>query len=83
MNASHVRKKTLLGLVAVLAFGTFAAPSITLNRVAQRYPWNGLVDIDYTIADVGDPDYYSVSLSFSADGNTKEMTTFTGGGGGN
>lgn len=33
-----------------------AAESITVDRVQQRYPWNGLVDIDYTIAGVeGDP----------------------------
>ena len=30
------------------------AISITLDRVQQRYPWNGLVDIDYTIASGGE-----------------------------
>ena len=30
------------------------AVSITLDRVQQRYPWNGLVDIDYTIASDGE-----------------------------
>ena len=28
---------------------TGAGASLTVNQVRQRYPWNGLVDIDYTI----------------------------------
>lgn len=30
------------------------AVSITLDRVQQRYPWNGFVDIDYTITSDGE-----------------------------
>ena len=36
-------------LVAGVALGVSAA-SLEVNQVKQRYPWNGLVDIDYTIA---------------------------------
>ena len=36
-------------LVAGVALGASAA-TLEVNQVKQRYPWNGLVDIDYTIA---------------------------------
>ena len=47
--------KTILALVGatLMTAGAYADdPSITLHRVQQRYPWNGLVDIDYTVAGV-------------------------------
>lgn len=34
-------------VVGVVAYA--AAPTVTINKVQQRYPWNGMVDIDYTI----------------------------------
>ena len=61
----NVSKVSLLGLVAAVALGVFAEPSVTVTRVAQRYPWNGLVDIDYTVADVPDPFYYAVDFEIS------------------
>ena len=62
--------KTMLALVgaAVLATGAFANPSITLNRVQQRYPWNGLVDIDYTVAGVDQPTNYYVKFTVETNG---------------
>ena len=54
-------KKEVSALVCAIGIVGFvgASPTITLNRVQQRYPWNGLVDIDYTVADVDAPaDYY-------------------------
>ena len=44
--------KYLLSLIGVAAF-TYtgsAAPSVTINGVRQRYPWNNLVDITYTVS---------------------------------
>ena len=35
--------------VVLAAFAADASASLTVNQVRQRYPWNGLVDIDYTI----------------------------------
>ena len=35
--------------VVLVAFAADAGTSLTVNQVRQRYPWNGLVDIDYTI----------------------------------
>ena len=64
--------KTMLALfgAAALATGAFAegGPSIALNRVQQRYPWNGLVDIDYTVAGVDNPDDYYVQFSVITNG---------------
>ena len=44
--------KYLLSLIGVAAF-TYtgsAAPSVTINGVRQRYPWNNMVDITYTVS---------------------------------
>ena len=44
-------RKTTLSLILTLAAAvSCATPAITLDRAQQRYPWNGLVDIDYTIS---------------------------------
>lgn len=40
----------LVGVVACISLS--AAPNVVLHRVQQRYPWNGLVDVDYEIQDV-------------------------------
>ena len=63
----NITKKALaLVGAAILGSGAFAGnATITLDRVQQRYPWNGLVDIDYTVTDVANPaDYY---VKFTAD----------------
>ena len=33
-----------------VVFSALADVSLTIERVRQRYPWNGLVDVDYTIS---------------------------------
>ena len=63
----NITKKALaLVGVALLGSGAFAGnATITLDRVQQRYPWNGMVDIDYTVTNVENPaDYY---VKFTAD----------------
>ena len=63
--------KTMLALVgaALMATGAFAdEPAITLNCVQQRYPWNGLVDIDYAVAGVDNPEDYYVKFTVSTNG---------------
>ena len=37
-------------MAAMLATATFAAPAITSVTAQQRYPWNGKVDITYTVS---------------------------------
>ena len=54
-----------------------AAESITVDRVQQRYPWNGLVDIDYTIAGVeGDPNDYQIEFTMTVDGKSFVASNF-------
>lgn len=60
-------KRALAVLAAFAAAALTAAPTISIDRVQQRYPWNGVIDIDYTVSGLeGDPvDYCPV---FSAAG---------------
>ena len=49
-------KTTMKSLLAATAFGAlipaaFAAPSIEITEVRQRWPWNNKVDITYTVTD--------------------------------
>ena len=48
----------------LVAMGAFAAdPTITIDKVAQRYPWNGMVDFQFTITGTAGTKY---STSFAA-----------------
>ena len=56
-------------LIASLVLDAAAAAVFTLDRVQQRYPWNGLVDIDYTISGFdGDAADYNVVFSVTYGG---------------
>lgn len=45
----NIKKVVILGLMAVaMAVTSVATPTITDVKAKQRYPWNGLVDIEYT-----------------------------------
>ena len=37
--------------LAALANAASAAPTVTIDSVAQRWPWNNKIDITYTIGD--------------------------------
>lgn len=53
--------------LSFFGFALCAAPTITVDRVQQRYPWNNVVDIDYTITGLtGDPYDYRVEMSVSS-----------------
>ena len=62
----------MAAVVAVaMAAGAFAdAPTISNVKAQQRYPWNGLVDIDYTIT--GDTTGLGVSILVKDLQNNKE-----------
>lgn len=52
--------------VALSCAALFAEETITIDNVRQRTPWNGLVDIDYTIAGVtGDPNDYQIEFTMT------------------
>ena len=42
-------KRMLTVLAAVMTAAVSMAATITVDQVRQRYPWNGKVDIDYTV----------------------------------
>lgn len=47
----NIKKVVVLGLMAVaMAVTSVAAPTVTDVKAKQRYPWNGLVDITYTVS---------------------------------
>ena len=80
MNAT--KAMTLLAAVAV----GLSAQALTLAvkdvKIAQRYPWNGLVDIDYTVeCDDKDADVYVYPVGYDADMNMSvALFTLTGDG---
>lgn len=50
------------------------APTFTIDRVQQHYPWDGKIDIHYTLSGV-DPNRFH-ALYFTATGGGKLMTVF-------
>ncbi len=77
-------KKMMMALAATAAIGgmVFADVSVDNIKCTQRYPWNGLVDIDYTIAcDDPNAEIYVNPIGFNGDtGLTVFPTHFTGAG---
>ena len=72
-------KHLMMTVAMIAASAAFATPSITIDRVQQRYPWNGLVDIDYTISGLGasdDPADYYAAFKVTAAGNTYVLSNF-------
>lgn len=63
-----VNLRLVLMAAAVMVLTSGSGVTLNLDRVQQRYPWNGFVDIDYTIADVsGDVNDYIVKVTVTAD----------------
>ena len=44
-----MKKSIMVGIMAMVAMSALAAPTITGVTAQQRYPWNGKVDISYTV----------------------------------
>ena len=64
--------KKQIALIA-MAFGwlaAFAELSVTGVTAQQRYPWNGMVDIDYeVVSDDPDADVWVYAVGFDKDSN--------------
>ncbi len=77
-------KKMMMALAASSL--AIAAQGLTLSvkdvKIAQRYPWNGLVDIDYTVVcDDADADVYVYPVGYDVDMNVSVAPrTLTGDG---
>ena len=73
-------RERAVGIASALMFSCgalVAAETIAVGRVQQRYPWNGLVDIDYAISGVeGDPNDYQVEFTVTADGRSFIASNF-------
>lgn len=72
--------KAVLAVVSAMSLvlaanSLLAAPAITVNRVQQRYPWNNVVDIDYTVSGIeGYAEDYRVDVEVSAVTNAVAFT---------
>ncbi len=78
MSARLMALLTALGL----AVQTFAVVSVTNVTCRQRYPWNGLVDIDYTVVS-DDPNADVYVMAFGVDritGENVNLRTLSGDG---
>ena len=76
------RMMMMVAMAAVMV--AHAAVSVTDVRAVQRYPWNGMVDIDYTVVcDDANADVWICPNGVDTDrGNTIPMLTLTGDGAG-
>jgi formylglycine-generating enzyme required for sulfatase activity len=66
-----IQTSLTLGFAAVLAQGVLATPTVTIDSVAQRWPWNNKVDITYTVGDGTDLaafDYYKIVFTATVEG---------------
>lgn len=79
MKGGIVMKRLIFPIFCLAAAVACSAPQITIDRVQQRYPWNGCVDIDYTVSGIEtthDANDYFVSFSVSTGGVTTVCSNF-------
>lgn len=78
MNAT--KAMTLLAATSLAISAQALTLAVKDVKIAQRYPWNGLVDIDYTVeCDDKDADVYIYPVGYDADNNKSvALYTFTG-----
>ena len=72
-------KQLIFSISFLTAAAAFAAPQIVVDRVQQRYPWNGLVDIDYTVSGIEathDANDYFVSFAVVTGATTVVCSNF-------
>lgn len=71
--------KKLLIFSTVSAAIVLAEAAITITGVnaRQRWPWNGLVDVDFTIAGAGAGDVFAIDISAEYAGGDKKIAAYT------
>jgi formylglycine-generating enzyme required for sulfatase activity len=72
-------KRLIFSISCCAAMVACSAPQIVIDRVQQRYPWNGYVDIDYTVSGIeatDDANDYFVSFSVTTGGVTAVCSNF-------
>ena len=55
-------KKGILFFVSAIAAGSALAFTVTDVSARQRYPWNNIVDVDFTIGEASDADTFRVEI---------------------
>ncbi len=84
-NISYCRAVALRFAMFAMLFGGYgvqASVGVSVDKIVQRYPWNGLVDIDYTVtSDDSEADVYVYPQGLDHDRKLPLlMRTFTGDG---
>lgn len=59
---------------AIATSSIFADVSISAVAARQRWPWNGLVDIDFTISGAETGDTFAIDVDATAEGGTKVLS---------
>ena len=66
-------KKLTMFTAAFLAMAASAATTVTDVSAHTRWPWNGLVDVDFTIGGPSVADLYKIEVRAVCDGGSKTM----------
>ena len=76
----NLKRMMMMAIAMVSAIIAHAAVSVTNVKAAQRYPWNGMVDIDYTVVcDDANADVYVFPEGTDNDtGALLQLKTLTG-----
>ena len=62
--------------IEMLSMVSAANAAVSIENVAarQRWPWNGLVDVDFTISDAETGDTFAIDVDATAEGGTKLLS---------
>ena len=72
-------KKLMMMMVAAVAVGSaMAGASVSLGAPQQRYPWNGKMDIPYTLTGTDAAKTYQLVTTLTVGGATKAVTNELG-----
>ena len=72
-----MKKTAFLGIATLFALGLVpVAFGVTVSDVSarQRWPWNGLIDVDFTLGDAAAGDLFRVEVSAAYAGGAKRVT---------
>ncbi|MBR2839660.1 MAG: formylglycine-generating enzyme family protein [Kiritimatiellae bacterium] len=70
-------KKLVMTAAAFAALSASAAIAITDVSARQRWPWNGLVDVDFTIAGAATGEAFAVDVDATASGGATQLSAKT------
>ncbi|MBQ8125841.1 MAG: SUMF1/EgtB/PvdO family nonheme iron enzyme [Kiritimatiellae bacterium] len=71
----NLKQMTLAAALGLAATSALAAPTINVTAAQQRYPWNNIVDVTYTLTGCGnDSSTYAVVLTTTIGGAEVELS---------